>query len=50
MPPQTKTVCVHRGNLTGHGLNKTAAKSDLEAQIDWLLKLAKGSALDIPCA
>jgi hypothetical protein len=38
MPRQPKTVSVHRGNLTGHGVNKTAAKADLEAQIDWLLE------------
>jgi hypothetical protein len=44
MPRQPKTVCVHRGNLTGHGLNKTAAKADLDAQIDWLLKQTGASA------
>jgi hypothetical protein len=38
MPRQPKTVSVRRGNLGGQGVNKTAAKADLEAQIDWLLQ------------
>lgn len=33
---RTKVVRVHRGNLTGEGPNKTAAKADLKNQIDWL--------------
>jgi hypothetical protein len=37
-PCHAKTVCAHRGNLSGHGPNKTAAKADLEAQVDWLLE------------
>src|SRR3982074_1273496 len=46
MPRQPKTVCVHRGNLTGHGLNKSAANADLEAQIDWLLQQT-GAAVEV---
>jgi hypothetical protein len=46
MPRQPKTAYAHRGNLTGHGLNKTAAKADLEAQIDWLLEQT-GAAVEV---
>jgi hypothetical protein len=46
MPRQPKTVSVHRGNLTGHGLNNTAANADLETQIDWLLK-QNGAAVEV---
>jgi hypothetical protein len=46
IPRQPKTVSVHRGNLSGHGLNKTAAKVDLEAQIDWLLE-QHGAAVEV---
>jgi hypothetical protein len=46
MPRQPKTVYVHRGNLSGHGRNKTAAKADLQAQIDWLLEQT-GAAVEV---
>src|SRR6266851_8338416 len=46
MSRQPKTVSVHRGNLTGHGRNKTAAKADLEVQIDWLLE-QNGAAVEV---
>jgi hypothetical protein len=46
MPRQPKTVSVHRGNLTGQGVNKPAAKADLEAQIDWLLD-QPGAAVEV---
>jgi hypothetical protein len=46
MPRQPKIVYVHRGNLTGHGRNKTAAKADLEEQINWLLE-QHGAAVEV---
>jgi hypothetical protein len=46
MPRQPKTVSVRRGNLGGQGVNKTAAKADLEAQIDWLLQQT-GAAVEV---
>jgi hypothetical protein len=33
-----KSVSVRRGKLIGQGVHKTAAKNDLDGQIDWLLE------------
>jgi hypothetical protein len=46
MPSQPKTVSVHRGNLSGHGRNKTVAKVNLDTQIDWLLAQT-GAAVEV---
>jgi hypothetical protein len=46
MPRQPKIVRVYRGNLGSHGRNKTAAKANLEAQIDWLLEQT-GAAVEV---